>query len=438
MRIRLAMLLVLTWGMGFWPVSGSTWAAAAHGRSAATDPVVSPAEVGMSARKLGQVRTTVQELIDNDRIAGATVLVARRGKIVLFESLGMMNRRLGKPMRPDTIFRIYSMTKPITSVAVMMLYEEGKVDLDAPVARYIPAFEGLRVYDGSGTGATPPRPMTVRDLLRHTSGLTYGVFGDTPVDRLYRKANILDRDSTLEEMVEKLADIPLLYPPGTRWHYSVSTDVLGYLVEVVSGQPLDHFFARRIFRPLWMKDTAFHVARGKLGRFAACYGPGAAGTLRVVDEPTTSEYRTKPALLSGGGGLVSTAMDYYRFAQMLLNKGELGGRRLLRPETVEMMTRNQLPEGVQRGPGEGFGLGFSVRTVAEGLSPKGEFGWGGMASTHFWISPRDELVVVALSQHIPYSNQLEKAVKPIIYGAILDRQEHADTVPSTPQARSKP
>ena len=220
-------------------------------------------------------------------------------------------------------------------------------------------------------------------------------------------------------MVDKLGRIPLLHQPGTKWHYSVSTDVLGHLVEVISGQPLDRFFRRRIFRPLGMKDTAFHVPREKVDRFAVCYGPTAAGKLHVIDNPVESRYLEKPVLLSGGGGLVSTAADYLRFCQMLLNKGQLDGKRLLRPETVDVMTSDQLPEGVTRGPGEGFGLGFSVRTT-DGKRPRGEYGWGGMASPHFWISPKDELIVVALSQHIPYSSQLEDAVKPRVYEAIVD------------------
>lgn len=377
--------------------------------------IASAKDVGMSAEKLAAVKPAVQALVDDEKIAGATVVVARKGKIAFFESFGMMDKEAGKPMTKDAILRFYSMTKPVTSVAVMMLYEEGKIKLDDPVSKYIPQFKGVKVYNKSGNEDTK-RPVTVRDLLRHTSGLTYGFFGNTAIDKMYREKGVFG--GSLEDMADKLGEIPLLYQPGTKWHYSVSTDVLGYLVEVVSGKPLDRFFRRRIFRPLGMKDTAFHVPAKKVDRFAVCYSPKLTGGLSVSDNPKKSPYLKKPAMLSGGGGLVSTAPDYLRFCQMLLNKGELDGKRLLRAETVEMMTKNQLPEGVSRGGTGGFGLGFSVRT-RDGKLPKGEYGWGGLASTHFWISPRDELFVIALSQRMPFSGQLENAVKQIIYDSIL-------------------
>jgi CubicO group peptidase (beta-lactamase class C family) len=380
--------------------------------------VASAKDVGMSSEKLAAVKPAVQALVDDEKIAGATVVVARKGKIALFETFGMMDTEAKKPMAKDTILRFYSMSKPITSVAVMMLYEEGKIKLDDPVSKYAPQFKGLKVYAESGN-QDATRPVTVRDLLRHTSGLTYGIFGNTAVDKMYRERNVLDRESSLEDMAGKLSEIPLLYQPGTRWHYGVSTDMLGYLVERVSGRPLDEFFKKKIFRPLGMKDTAFHVPPRKAGRFAACYRPKLTGGLAVMDDPAKSSYLQKPAMLSGGGGLVSTAPDYLRFCQMLLNKGQLDGKRLLRAETVQMMTRNQLPDGVSRGDSGGFGLGFSVRTE-DGKLPKGEYGWGGAASTHFWISPRDDLIVIALSQRMPYSGQLENTVKPIIYDSILE------------------
>ncbi|MHC4544243.1 MAG: serine hydrolase domain-containing protein [Planctomycetota bacterium] len=382
-------------------------------------PITSPEEVGMSPEKLVQVKPAVQALVDNEKIAGASVIVARKGEIVLFETFGMMDREANKPMESDTIFRFYSMTKPITSVAVMMLYEEGKLNLDDPVSKYIPEFKGLKVYAESGKHAEQEREMSIRDLLRHSSGLTYGFFGNTPVDKMYRARSVFDWESSLQDMINKLSKIPLLYQPSTKWHYSVSTDVLGYLVQKVSGQSLDKFFKKRIFKPLKMKDTAFHVPEKKIERFAVCYGPKLSGGLKVVDEPAKSRYLKKRSLFSGGGGLVSTARDYMRFCQMLLNKGQLDGKRLLLPETVEMMTTNQLPNSVRRGKDGGFGLGFSVR-LKDGKLPKGEYGWGGVASTHFWISPKDELVVIALSQYMPYSARLENAVKPIVYDSILN------------------
>jgi len=335
--------------------------------------VASPKELGMSAEKLAGVKTAVQGLVDDKKVAGATVVVARKGKIAFFETFGMMDIEAEKPMAKNAILRFYSMSKPITSVALMMLYEEGKIKLDEAVSKYIPQFKGLKVYAESGNVDTK-RPMTVRDLLRHTSGLTYGFFGNTAVDKMYREKATLGGDGDLEDMADKLGEIPLLYQPGTKWHYSVSTDVLGYLVEKVSGRPLDKFFRQRIFRPLGMKDTAFHVPAKKVDRFAVCYSFG----LSVSDNPAKSRYLKKPAMRSGGGGLVSTAPDYLRFCQMLLNKGQLDGKRLLRTETVEMMTKNQLPEGVTRNDSGGFGLGFSVRTE-DGEFPKGEYGWGGMA-----------------------------------------------------------
>ena len=376
--------------------------------------VASPKDVGISAEKLAGVKTAVQGLVNDKKVAGATVVVARKGKIAFFETFGMMDIEAKKPMAKDAILRFYSMSKPITSVALMMLYEEGKIKLDEAVSKYVPQFKGLKVYAESGN-VDAKRPMTVRDLLRHTSGLTYGFFGDTAVDKMYREKAAFNWEGDLEDMVDTLGEIPLLYQPGTKWHYSVSTDVCGYLVEKVSGQPLDKFFRMRIFKPLGMKDTAFHVPAEKVDRFAACYSLA----LIVSDNPATSRYLKKPAMRSGGGGLVSTATDYVRFCQMLLNKGELDGKRILKTETVEMMTKNQLPKGVSRGDTGGFGLGFSVRTE-EGKFPKGEYGWGGMASTHFWISPKHDLAVVALSQRIPFSGQLENTVKPIIYDSILE------------------
>jgi len=384
-------------------------------------PITSPENVGMSSEKLARAKSPVQALIDNEKIAGASIIVARKGKIVLFETFGMMDKKAKKPMQPDTIFRIYSMSKPITSVAAMMLYEQGKLKLDDPISKYIPEFKGLKVYSESGKHDDQVHQMSVRDLLRHTSGLTYGYFGNTAVDKMYMARSVLKLKSSLQDMINKLSEIPLLHQPAAKWHYSVSTDVLGYLVQKVSGQPLDEFFRQNIFEPLDMKDTAFYVPNEKVNRFAACYGPKQNGGLKVVDEPAKSQYLAQPLLCSGGGGLVSTARDYLRFSQMLLNKGQLDCKRLLRSETVEMMTSNQLPDSVKRGEGEGFGLGFSVR-LRDGRFPQGEYGWGGAASTHFWISPKDELIVIALSQYMPFSSQLQNAVKSIIYESILNER----------------
>jgi CubicO group peptidase (beta-lactamase class C family) len=399
-------------------------------------PTTKPEEVGMSSDKLALVVPAMKKLVDQQKVAGAVAVVARQGKIVLFEAVGQQDIAAQKPMKRDTIARIYSMTKPITSVAVMILVEEGKLALDDPVAKYLPEFKDVKVFAGVKDGkqrlTKPERPPTIRDLLRHTSGLTYGFFGNTDVDQRYRKVNMLDRGSTLVDMAKKLGELPLLDQPGTRFRYSVSTDVLGRIVEVVSGEDFDDFLHDRIFTPLGMKDTGFAVSDGKLDRFAVSYGRKLFGGLRVMEAPQLSIYRRYPKLLSGGGGLVSTARDYIRFCQMLLNRGELNGRRVLRAESVEAMTTNQLPDkaypirlGVVR-PGVGFGLGFSVvveKTKDSKRSRVGEYGWGGAASTHFWISPKDDLAVVVLTQLMPFNFQMEHAVKPLVYDAILEATE---------------
>ena len=398
-------------------------------------PTALPQDVGLSAEKLQRIGPAVQQFIDDEQVAGAVTMVARQGKVAWVKAQGMRDVQAKRAMRPDTIFRIYSMTKPVTSTAIMMLYEEGKLKLDDPVSQYIPEFKALKVVTDPDqaeiTQVQPQREMTVRDLLRHTSGLTYGIFSDTAVDRMYREVGVsVGRDGNLHEVVKKLGQVPLLYQPGTKWHYSVSTDVLGHLVEVVSGRSLDEFFAERIFAPLGMKDTGFHVPAEKLDRLAANYGPDPAGGLRVIDAAATSKYARPPTFLSGGGGLVSTAGDYMRFCLMLHGGGKFGGQRLLKSKTVGMMTRNHLPKeampvafGEAKRHGVGFGLGFSVRvrkTDWEAAARLGEYGWGGAASTHFWISPRDGMVVVALTQYMPFSDRVERALKPIVYEAIVD------------------
>jgi CubicO group peptidase (beta-lactamase class C family) len=392
-------------------------------------PRATPQEVGLSAEKLDQVRSVVQTALDKHQAAGVVVLVARRGKVAYLESFGKLDLATDKAMPTDAIFRIYSMTKPITSVAALMLVEEGKLKLDEPVATYLPDLKGLRVSVGEGTESVEARrEMTVRDLMRHTSGLTYGMPNGTPLDRLYNENKIGDRGTDLAGMVQKLSKLPLQYQPGTRFNYSVSTDVLGRVVEVVSGKPLDDFFQERIFGPLDMHDTGFFVPADKRNRLTGSYRPGEKGSLRVADNPATSRYRIRPKYLSGGGGLVSTARDYARFCQMLLNGGELQGTRLLRPETVGTMTSNQLPAeappmtlGGLPLAGLGFGLGVSVRLPTKTASPDpaaGEYGWSGAASTYFWVAPKAELAVVVLQQVEPFSFGLMLALKPVIYGAI--------------------
>jgi CubicO group peptidase (beta-lactamase class C family) len=387
-----------------------------------------PESVGMSSSKLAAVNRIVNKLISDQKLAGATVAITRHGKVVHFNSYGQADRAAGKPWKNDTVVRIYSMSKAITTAAAMMLHEEAKFQLDDPISQYIPEFDGVRVL-ADGQQIAPQRPITVRDLMRHTSGLTYGAFGNTPVDKAYRKAGVLDQDSDLAGMAGKIAKLPLVFHPGAKFNYSVSTDLLGRLVEIWSGQRFDRFLKQRIFTPLDMKDTGFQVRPQKVERLANVYSPAGKGKLRVAETARGSEFLTKPKLLSGGGGLISTTRDYLHFLQMIANGGELFGKRLLQRETVALMTRNHIPDEAMpigignKRPGVGFGLGFSVRTEMSEWDPQGrvgEYGWGGMASTHYWVSPKDNLVVVTMEQTLPYSFLLEFALKGKIYDALID------------------
>jgi CubicO group peptidase (beta-lactamase class C family) len=393
-------------------------------------PTSKPEKVGMSSEKLALVKPALQQFVDDGKVAGAIAIAARRGKVVLFEAVGLKDTDTKEPMQKDSILRFYSMTKPITSVAIMMLVEEGKIGLDDPISKHVPEFSGLEVFvnktdDGFETEDLSRAP-TVRDLLRHTAGLTYGFFGSTPIDRQYLLKGVLGREDDLQTMINKVSTIPLLFQPGTKFNYSVATDVLGHIVATVSGQRLDEFLRERVLDPLDMRDTGFHVPKEKQNRFASNHETANGGGQQVSDAAATSRYLNPPKLYSGGGGSVSTARDYMRFCQMMLNKGELSGQRLLKAETVEQMTKNQLSRnafpmqmgGVPR-KGVGFGLGFSVVVEDQSDAPDGVYGWGGAASTHFWISPSDDLAVVVLSQHMPFSPQLESAVKPLVYDAIV-------------------
>lgn len=396
--------------------------------AAGTLPFAAPEDAGMSSAKLRGIEAAVGEHLDQHHLAGAVTLVLRHGKIVHLEAHGWRDLASRTPMTPDTIFRIYSMSKPIVSVGLMMLHEEGRFELDDPVERFIPEFKGLQVYSKAGNVPTQ-RPMTIRDLLRHTAGLTYGFFGNSAVDARYREAGVLAPANDSATFIKKLAGLPLLYQPGERWVYSVAVDVQGVLIERLSGRSLDAYLRERILEPLGMLDTGFYVPPEKRARFATNYSPDGNGGLRVRDDPATSAYRFPPRFFSGGGGLVSTATDYARFVQMLLNEGELFGVRLLKPETVREMTRNQLPPAAypigvgDHRAGVGFGLGFAVRVEDSDWDPDahlGEYGWGGAASTHFWISPRDDLAVITMEQTMPYTWHLEFGLKGLIYDAITD------------------
>lgn len=427
-------------------------------------PAGKPAREGLSAPRLERITEHMNQAVADGVMVGGLGLIARNGRVVYQETYGLADREAGTPMREDTLFRIYSMSKPITSVAVMMLYEQGHFFLNDPVARYLPELAGLEVAvstaDGGNTRITsdgtrsrtegegdtaragetrePRRQPTIRDLLTHTAGFTYGVFGNTEVDKLYREAQLMSDDLTLETFVERLGGIPLQYEPGSRWHYSVSVDVLGRLVEVVSGMSYGEYLAKHLFEPLGMVDTGFRVPEDEWSRLAQLYspkgtpqGPGAFMTpntsteLEVTDESVSAGYRAGAEFESGGGGLVSTAADYLRFSQMLLNGGELGGVRILSPKSVELMSTNHLGDlsmGFGR-RGVGFGLGFAVAMdigeIGE-LGSVGEYNWGGAAGTRFWIDPVEELIGIFMVQSIPHRTRLAGDFKLLTYQALVE------------------
>jgi CubicO group peptidase (beta-lactamase class C family) len=410
-----------------------------------------PEDLGLSSSRLARIGPFFEQAyVAAGRLPGVLTLVARRGQVASLACVGDRDLAAGRPVEADTIFRMYSMTKPITSVALMMLYEEGRFQLDDPVSRFLPELGGLRVWeDGTPLSfRTVPaeRDVTVRDLLTHTAGFTYGFMGRHPLDALYRRRGVEGRavlapqegepSADLAELVAKLGDLPLLFTPGSRWSYSVATDVCGHLVERLSGRPFDAFLSERILGPLDMVDTGFSVTAEQADRLASCYAFTAADPLVEVDAPATSSYLTPPTYLSGGGGLVSTAADYLRFALMLLNGGELDGQRVLGRKTVEYMTVNHLPTGGDLASmgqrvfsettyeGIGFGLGFSVvldPVRAAVVGSAGEYAWGGAASTMFWVDPREELVVLLLTQLLPSSTYpIRRQMKALTYQALID------------------
>ncbi len=409
-----------------------------------------PESLGFSSERLARIAPFLTErYIDTGKLPCAQVQVWRRGKLAYDTTLGLADRERGTPLKADSLFRIYSMTKPVTSVAFMMLVEEGLVALDEPVAKYIPEWAGLGVFAAgtdAGWATTPPsRPMLIIDLLRHTSGLTYGFQMQGNIDAAYRKLKVAEdlRYGTLDEFIAKLATIPLQFSPGEAWNYSVSTDVLGYLVGKISGVPFARFLQERIFGPLGMTDTSFTVPADKAGRLTACYAAGVLGSKSVLqgapklqDDPAVSPYLAETQFHSGGGGLVSTADDYMRFARMLLNGGELDGARLLGPKTIQLMASNHLPggkdltqmskslfsEATYAGVGFGLGFGVTIDPAATMLAgSKGDFFWGGAASTFFWVDPVEDLAVVFLTQLLPSSAYpVRRELRTLVYAALTE------------------
>ncbi|HXA39418.1 MAG TPA: serine hydrolase domain-containing protein [Phenylobacterium sp.] len=396
---------------------------------------------GFSTERLARIDRFLQEkYVGPDRMPCAQFLLARNGETIHESVIGHRDVERGVALTDDTVFRIYSMTKPVTSVALMTLVEEGLIALDDPVAKHIPAWKDLAVYS-AGLGpylTTPPaRPMQVVDLMRHTSGLTYGFQSRTNVDAAYRKLKVeqMHGGHDLETFIALLAKLPLEFSPGEAWNYSVSTDVVGYLVQKVAGKPLGQVLKERIFDPLKMTDTGFFVREDQRARFAACYDATPQGGLKLQDDPAASPYLKPPALESGGGGLVSTAADYMRFANMLVNGGELEGRRILSPMTVRLMASNHLPGdkdltelsrslfSESTNAGVGFGLGFAVvfdppKTLIPGS--KGEFYWGGAASTAFWVDPVEQVTAVFMTQLLPSSTYpIRRELRTLVYSALL-------------------
>jgi CubicO group peptidase (beta-lactamase class C family) len=412
--------------------------------------MIEPEYVGMSSERLTRIRPTMEKHIGDDKMAGAVTLIARRGKVVHLECVGLMDRERNAPMQTDTIFRIYSMTKPIICVALMTLYEQGHFHLFDPASEFIPAFADLKVYVGETNSgiqlADLEREVTIHDLLTHTSGMTYHIFEYGAVEEMCREVGV-SSDKPLADFVDDLLQLPLTFQPGAGWRYSFSHDVVAYLIEIISGKPLDVFLRENLLEPLGMVDTGYHVPENELDRFAAMYGSGdfiepdmtitkwygdaEDGVNRLISSPTGCLESAPHQVFRGGVGLVSTAPDYLRFCQMLLNNGELDGERVLSRKTVELMTANHLAReflpyeiGGIYYPGYGYGLGLHVLLdvgQSASLGTVGEFGWSGAASTDFWIDPQEELIGIQMAQFQPSGYHLiAPDFRVLTYQAIVD------------------
>lgn len=392
-----------------------------------------PEEIGMSSVRLTRINKVMQKYLDQKKLAGMITVVSRRGKVIHYECMGMRDVEENKPMKFDTIFRIYSMTKPIVAVAVMILYEQGYFQLFDPLSKYIPEFKHMKVFAGlSDSGiklVDQQHDVTIRDLLTHTSGLIYPYA--TTVGRMYKEKSQEWDALTLGEWIPRLVELPLACQPGTTWCYGYSFDLLGYLIEVLSGMTLDTFLEQEIFKPLGMVDTAFFVPGEKIDRFAAMYTVDDNGKLETMESPVESIFAKPRAFLSGGAGLVSTIGDFLRFCQMLLNKGVFEGTRLLSRKSVELMTHNHLPSSLlplKYGSVEiaGYGFGFGVGVLMDvfkssQLGSEGSYGWEGAANTHFWIDPKEELIGLIMTQFQPFSYYpVWDEFRVLTYQAIID------------------
>jgi CubicO group peptidase (beta-lactamase class C family) len=405
---------------------------------------VKPESVGISSERLERLHALMQDTVDKKQEVGIVTLLARHGKIVDFRTYGQRDSEAGAPMTKDAIFRDFSMTKPVTGVAMMILYEQGKWLPSDPIAKYIPEFAHLKVFkevgpDGQMVLEDPIHPPTMGELMTHTAGFTYGIFGNTPVDKMMGEKKVW-ASHDLHEFVEKLSTIPLLYQPGTKWVYSVSMDIEGYIVEKISGQSFPDFVRDHIFNPLGMKDAGFYVPQDKRARFAQLYVTGAHGEL-VADATgggLSGAFATQPTMASGGGGMVSTTGDYYRFLEMLLNHGELEGMRILAPSSVALMTSNHLRPDLladKFGIGAmtlrpGFGYGYTCAVAFDPLEAnmsegKGSFSWGGAAGTWFWADPTNDLVFIGMVQRMmgPASPNIESVSRSLVYQALVDPEK---------------
>lgn len=427
--------------IGLLLVSGAHQAQPRQASSKSPDLAVSkPESVGFSQERLERLRALMQETVNQKQISGIVTVLARHGKVIDYKAYGQKDLTTGAPLTKDAIFRAFSMTKPITAVAMMILYEQGKWLPSDPIAKFIPEFANLKVFKGVDQEGkmileAPQHPPNMRELMTHTAGFSYGFFGNTPVDKMYRDERLLQSE-TLQQMIEKLAKIPLLYQPGKSWVYSISMDIQGYIIEKLSGQSLPDFIEQRISKPLGMNDTAFFVPQDKRNRFVTLYRSDAKNELIADGTPgSPSDYAKQPTMASGGGGMVSTAKDYFRFAQMLLNGGELDGARILAPASVQLMSSNHVPTSLLTGEfgigshilRPGFGYGYNCAVVfdpAEANLPegKGTFFWDGAAGTWFWIDPTNDVVFVGMIQRFlgPGSPNLEYLSRSLVYQALIN------------------